>query len=266
MRFVYMLPLNISLGFFKLRGYVFMKIDIVQLKKGIKDGLPIGLGYLPIAFTVGMGIISKGFSIITNALFSLSVSAMATITTTNLMSTGESCLGIFLALFLLNLRHIVLSLALSQRLETNVPLWKKFFVGIGITDENFALAIRNKGEISADYYIGVTVFPWITWVIGAILGSIIGNILPDTLTIAMSMAIYGMLLYALVPSAKESRPALYTIVIAGIFSTLFKWVRPYFLDNKIISFLLSPSISLVLGAILSAAVVAAKFPKKVESV
>ena len=261
-----LLPLNVFSDLIKLRGYIFLKIDTVQLKKGIKDGLPIGLGYLPIAFTVGMGIISKGFSIITNALFSLSVSPMATITTTNLMSTGENYLGIFLALFLLNLRHIVLSLALSQRLGTKVPLWKKFLVGIGITDENFAFAIRNKGEISADYYIGVTIFPWITWIVGAILGSIVGNILPEVLTVAMSMAIYGMLLYALVPSAKESRPALYTIVIAGILSTMFKWISPYFLENKIISFVLSPSISLVLGAILSAAIIAIKFPKNVEDV
>ncbi len=242
----------------------FMKIDVAQFKKGVKDGLPIGLGYLPIAFTVGMGIIAKGFSIITNALFSLSVSAMATITTTNLMSTGEGYIGIFLALFLLNLRHIVLSLALSQRLEANVPLWKKLLVGVGITDENFALTIRKKGEISADYYIGVTIFPWLSWVIGAIAGSIVGNVLPQVLTVAMSMAIYGMLLYALVPSAKESRPALYAMIIAGILSTIFKWIRPYFLDNNVISFILSPSISLVVGAILSASIIAIKFPKKVQ--
>ena len=241
-----------------------MKGLTADFKAGLKDGLPIGLGYLPIAFTVGMGLIAKGFSILVNAMFSLSVSAMATITTTNLMSTGDSYIGIFLALFLLNLRHIVLSLALSQRIEPNVSLLKRLLIGVGITDENFALAIRKKGEITADYYIGVTVFPWVAWILGAIAGSIAGNILPDVVSVAMNMAIYGMLLYALVPSAKESMPALYTIIIAGLLSTFLKWVSQFFKDNKVMSFILSPSISLVFGAILSAAMVAAIFPKKTE--
>ena len=235
-----------------------------QFMTGVKEGLPIGLGYLPIAFTVGMGLISKGFSFLTNFLSSFSVTAMGTITMTSLMSSGETYIGIFLALFLVNLRHIVLSLALSQRLERNVPLFKKFLVGIGITDENFALAIRKDGDISANYYIGVTVFPWICWVVGAVAGSIAGDILPPLLTTAMQMALYGMLLYALVPAAKKSRPALYTMIIAGLLSTAIRWLRPCFTGNKVMSFILSPSISLVFGSIVGAAIVAAKFPSKDE--
>ena len=239
---------------------VFINKEKSQFIAGLKEGLPIGLGYLPIAFTVGMGLISKGFSFLTNALSSFSVTAMGTITMTSLMSSGEAYVGIFLALFLVNLRHVVLSLALSQRLERDVPLLKKFFIGIGITDENFAVAIRKDGDITANYYIGVTVFPWICWVLGAIAGSIAGDILPPILTTAMQMALFGMLLYALVPSAKKSRPALYTIVLAGILSSVLKWLRPHFSGNKIVDFVLSPSISLVLGSILSAAIIAAKFP------
>lgn len=229
---------------------------------GLKDGLPIGLGYLPISFTVGMGLIAKGFSFFTNALSSLSVTAMGTITMTSLMASGESYVGIFMALLLLNLRHVVLSLALSQRLEQNVPTLKKILIGIGITDENFALAIRKEGEITANYYLGVTVFPWICWIAGAIAGSITGNVLPPMITVAMQMAIYGMLLYALVPSAKKSRPALYTIALAGAISTALNLVKPFFIGNKIINFVLSPSISLVFGSILSAAIIALKFPSK----
>ncbi len=227
---------------------------------GLRDGLPIGLGYLPIAFTVGMGIIAKGFSFLTNALSSLSITAMGTITMTSLMASGETYLGIFMALLLLNLRHVVLSLALSQRLERNVPVIKKFLVGLGITDESFAVAISKSGEITANYFIGVAVFPWICWVVGAIAGSIAGDILPQKVTVAMQMAIYGMLLYALVPSAKKSRPALYTIVLAGILSTLIRWLRPFCSGNKVTAFVFSPSISLVLGSILSATIIALKFP------
>lgn len=244
---------------------VFISKEKSQFIAGLKEGLPIGLGYLPIAFTVGMGLISKGFSFLTNALSSFSVTAMGTITMTSLMSSGEAYVGIFLALFLVNLRHIVLSLALSQRLERNVPLFKKFLIGIGITDESFAVAIRKNGDISANYYIGITVFPWICWIVGAIAGSIAGDILPHTLTTAMQMALFGMLLYALVPSAKKSRPALYTIVLAGALSSVLKWLRPHFSGNKIMDFILSPSISLVLGSILSAAIIAAKFPSKKEN-
>lgn len=239
-----------------------MNFNTVQLKKGLKDSLPIALGYLPIAFTVGMAIVAKGISVLMNALFSLSASAIATVTTAKLMVVNSDYLGAFLALFLLNLRHIVLSLALSQRLENNVSLWKRFLIGIGITDENFAFAIRQKGEITADYYIGVTILPWFAWIIGTIVGSVVGNVLPEVLTVSMNMAIYAMLLYALVPGAKESRPALYTIVIAGFLSTAVRYIKPYFVGNKVAFFVLSPSMSLVFGSILSAGLIAAIFPKE----
>jgi len=233
-----------------------------QFMAGVKDGLPIGLGYLPIAVTVGMGLIAKGFSFLTNFLSSFSVTAMGTITMTSLMTSGETYIGIFLALFLINLRHIVLSLALSQKLERNVPIFKRFLIGIGITDENFAVAISKGGEISASYYIGVTVFPWLCWILGAVTGSLVGDILPPTLTTAMQMALCGMLLYALVPSAKKSRTALYTIVLSGLVSTAISRLRPLFANNSVMSFVFSPSISLVIGSILSASIIAAKFPSK----
>ena len=50
-----------------------------SFKKGIKDGIPIGLGYLAVSFTFGMMSVSSGLSIWQAVLISL----------TNLTSAGQ---------------------------------------------------------------------------------------------------------------------------------------------------------------------------------
>lgn len=236
-------------------------------KLGLKDGYPIGLGYFPLAFTLGIGASNLGLALpasISMAL--LSFTGVGQLTTMDLISTHERYIGIFLALLVINLRNIVLSLSMAGKLDPKVGIGKKLFIAMGNTDEIFALTIRKEGKLQANYLFGVIALPYFAWIAGIIIGGIAGDILPHQVTIALGMALYGMLISAIVPAVKESKPVLYVAILSGVLSCVFKWINVFFSSDsivgKIISVLFSKSGVIIIGSLLSAMIVASKFPTK----
>ena len=236
-------------------------------KTGLKDGYPIGLGYFPLAFTLGIGASNLGLALPkTIAMAMLSFTGVGQLTTMDLISTQESYIGIFLALLVINLRNIVLSLSMAGKLDPKVGLGKKLFIAMGNTDEIFALTIRKEGRLQGNYLLGVMALPYFAWFAGAMIGGIAGDILPHQITIALGMALYGMLIASIVPAVKESKPVLYVAILSGVLSCLFKWFNTLFtgdsMVDKIFSILFSKSGVIIIGSLVSAMVVASKFPTK----
>ena len=236
-------------------------------KTGLKDGYPIGLGYFPLAFTLGIGASNLGLALPTSITMAmLSFTGIGQLTTMDLISTHESYIGIFLALLVINLRNIVLSLSMAGKLDSKVGLGKKLFIAMGNTDEIFALTIRKEGRLQGNYLLGVMALPYFAWFAGVIVGGIAGDILPQPITVALGMALYGMLIASIVPAVKESRPVMYVAILSGVLSCLFKWLNTLFNGDstidKIFSILFSKSGVIIIGSLASAMVVAAKFPTK----
>ncbi|MDQ5984002.1 MAG: hypothetical protein RUMPE_01031 [Eubacteriales bacterium SKADARSKE-1] len=234
-------------------------------KTGLKDGYPIGFGYLPLAFTLGIGASNMGLKLpVSIAMSMLSFTGVGQLTAMDLISRGESYVGFFLALLVINLRNIVLSLSMAQKLEPKTSLGKKLVLAMGNTDEIFALTIRREGKLPANYLLGVMTLPYAAWFVGAFVGSVAGDVLPPQITIAMKMALYAMLIASVVPAIKESRPILYVAVISGLLSCVLKWLRPLFTGEsgfeKVVSGLLSPSGVLIIGSLVSAGIIGALFP------
>lgn len=234
-------------------------------KTGLKDGYPIGLGYLPLAFTLGIGASNMGLKLpVSIAMSMLSFTGVGQLTAMDLISRGESYIGFFLALLVINLRNIVLSLSMSQKLDPKTKLGKKLVLAMGNTDEIFALTIRREGKLPANYLIGVMAMPYATWFLGAFVGSVAGDILPVQITIAMKMALYAMLIASVVPAAKESKPILFVALISGTLSCVLKWIKPLFDGtsgfDKIMSTILSPSGVIIIGSIVSAGIIGSMFP------
>lgn len=233
-----------------------MKEKASLLKKGLKDGFPIGLGYLPLAFTLGMNATTGGFKLLESVVMSaLSFTGVGQMTTMTLMSEHSTYLGLFIALLVINLRNIVLSLSLAQRINTNVGFFKRLVMAMGNTDEIFALTIRSKGEIPANYFLGVMTLPYAAWIAGALLGSIASTLVPQEICTAMKMALYAMLIASVVPACKESKPILYTASLSGVLSCVLQWIPS-------IKEVLKPSGIIVVGSLISAIIVAILFPVK----
>lgn len=223
-------------------------------KTGLKDGLPIGIGYLPVAFTLGVNAQGYGHSMCKSlAMSALSFTGVGQMTLMDLMSRSASYIGIFMSLLLINLRNIALSLSLAQRIDGNTSFFKKLIMSMGNTDEIFALTIRRKGQIPTDYFLGVMTLPYVAWMLGTLAGGIIGDVLPSDISIAMKMALYGMLIASVVPAAKASKPILFVSVLSGVLSCILQWIEP-------LKELIQASGILIIGSLLSAVLAAVLFP------
>ena len=155
---------------------------------------------------------------------------------------------------------------MAGKLDPKVGLGKKLFIAMGNTDEIFALTIRKEGKLRGNYLLGVMALPYFAWFAGMIVGGVAGDILPHQITIALGMALYGMLIASIVPAVKESKPVMYVAILSGVLSCVFKWLNALFtgdsMIDKIFSVLFSKSGVIIIGSLVSAMVVASKFPTK----
>ena len=117
-----------------------------------------------------------------------------------------------------------MSLSLSQKVDKTVNTLYRFVIGMGITDEIFAVAMSRDRKVSRYYMFGLIVVPYIGWAGGTFAGAVIGGILPEIVRSALGIAIYGMFLAIIIPKAREDSAYLKVILIAVLLSCLFHWV------------------------------------------
>ena len=233
------------------------KAVINRWADGIRDGIPIGLGYLSVSFTFGMMAVSYG----------IPVWAAAAISMTNLTSAGQfagismiaasaSYLEVALTQLVINIRYALMSLSLSQRLEKRVKTLGRMGVSFGITDEIFAVASTKEAKVGKRYMAGLILVPYIGWAAGTLLGAAAGTFLPEAIRSALGIAIYGMFLAIIVPAAKKSFPVFVVVLLAVALNCMFRWV-PIFSH-------ISSGFVIILCSVAAAAAGALLFPKREE--
>ena len=194
----------------------------MNFKRGIQDGIPIGLGYFAVSFTFGMMAVSGGLTAWQAVLISL----------TNLTSAGQFAgLGIIVAggsmwemaltQLVINLRYCLMSFSLSQKLEKNISTGHRLAVAFGVTDEIFGVSASQEGRLSPWYNYGVMSMAIPGWTLGTLVGAVLGNVLPGFLVSALNVAIYGMFLAVIIPPAKKNKSVLGVVIGAMAISTVF---------------------------------------------
>jgi predicted branched-subunit amino acid permease len=199
-----------------------------QFIHGLKRGLPIAMGYLPVSFTFGLMAVNGGLPLWMTVFISLSnVTSAGQFAGTKLILAGAGYLEITLTTFVINIRYMLMSLSLSQKLEPKIPLWQRLIFGFGITDETFLVASSEPGLLTNEYMLGLISTPILGWTLGTLLGGLICSALPEALSAAMGIALYSMFIAILVPPAKASRPVLY-IILVSVATTLVLRYLPLF--------------------------------------
>ncbi len=79
---------------------------------------------------------------------------------TKLIIAGAPLFEIALTTFVINIRYLLMSFALSQKLVPNTSMLKRALISFGITDETFALAALEKDDISFSYMVGLICLPY----------------------------------------------------------------------------------------------------------
>lgn len=192
--------------------------------RGIKAGIPIGLGYLSVSFTFGIMAITYGLSWWQAVLISmLTVTSAGQLAGIGIMVHPGQYLEMLISQLTINVRYSFMSISISQKTDRKFSGIWKWILGFMMTDEIFAVASQEK-SVTRSFFAGLSVLPYLGWSLGTLLGAILGNILPDRLMSALSIAIYGMFVAIVVPEMKKSRPVILVVILACLFSCMFQYL------------------------------------------
>ena len=219
-------------------------------KNGIKDGVPIALGYFAVSIAFGVTATNLGVPYFISILISL----------TNLTSAGQlagvaivavlgTVLEIILTQLVINARYFLMSLTLSQKLDGNFKTLDRFLCAFGITDEIFAVAVSKK-EVSKNYMYGLMLLPIIGWTSGTAIGAILGNVLPQIIVNALSIALFAMFIAIVIPATLEYKKIFPVILISAGLSCCFYFIPLLSTISSGIAYIFCALISAIIGAIL----------------
>ena len=204
------------------------------LGEGVRDGLPIGLGYLSVSFTFGILAVSKGLSWIQAGLISLlNITSAGQVAGLGIMTTAGGILAMIISQIVINLRYSLMGISLSQKADKSMTPLLRILLAYGITDEIFGVAVSKKYEFGARYFFGLTVLPVLGWVAGTVIGALLGQIFPPFLTNALAIGIYGMFVSIVMPKAKHDKVILTSSLLSCIVSVLLFYIP--FLSEHITS-------------------------------
>lgn len=185
-------------------------------RQGMRDGIPIGLGYLAVSFSLGIAARNAGLSPFQGFLTSFLVNASAgEYAGFTLIAAGGTYLEMVIMTLIVNARYLLMSCAMSQRVHPGLPWYHRLLMAYDITDELFAIAIARPGYLNPNYTYGAVLTAAPGWAVGTALGCIAGNLMPLRLASAFSVALFGMFLAVIIPPARKNH------VIAGLIAICF---------------------------------------------
>ncbi|MGC4377828.1 AzlC family ABC transporter permease [Fictibacillus sp. Mic-4] len=216
----------------------------LSFRTGVQAGISLAIGYMPIAFAYGLLSKTTGLTFWETVAMSAFVFAGASqYTALSMIAAGANLLEIVLTTFFMNIRHLLMSTSINEKVEPD-KWWKKALYGFMITDESFSVAAtREEKMLSTPFMFGLGVIGYGSWVVNSALGYLIGAGLPQTLQTGMAVALYAMFIGLLVPAAKKSRKVILLAGTAAILNSLFSLYEPLNAGWRII---LSTLISAVL--------------------
>lgn len=190
--------------------------------KGVKDGLPICLGYVSVSFVFGMMCVESGLPAWVATLISMTnLTSAGQFAGLSLILSGAPLVEIGITTFVINLRYMLMSLSLSQKVDAKMSTFTRALLSFGNTDEVFAVCMQQKGPVTTPYMSGLVACVYVGWALGTILGATVTGILPPMVRSAMGIAIYGMFIAIIIPPSRTLRPVLLTVLISMAISSLF---------------------------------------------
>lgn len=227
------------------------------LRDGLLSGVPIGMGYFAVAFSLGIAARSAGLTPFQGFLASLLTTASAgeyaAFTT---IAARATVLELAAIVLVANARYLLMSCALTLRIAPDMPFFHRFFIGLHVTDEIFGVTVARSGYLDPFFCYGAMLTAVPPWAVGTALGIALGNLLPARAVSALSVALYGMFLAIIVPPARKSRVVL-ALVVGGFALS--------FLASRLLP-VLSSGTRIILLTLLLAGLAAALFPVKEEEV
>ncbi|MDS1031004.1 AzlC family ABC transporter permease [Bacillota bacterium LX-D] len=224
--------------------------------QGVEAGVPILMGYVPIAFTFGLLAKSLNVSATLAILMSLTNYAGASqFIGIKLMAMNVQMVEIVMTTFVVNIRHFLMSFCISKKLGPNVSMPMRALLGFGLTDENFVVASMQPDEkITPMFLLGAETISYLGWGGGTILGVVVSEAMPESMSNSIGLALYVMFLGLIIPPMKQSK------VICGI-SFIAMFISAVLTYTPVLSEI-SLGFRIVLTIIITSTIGAVFFPDK----
>lgn len=222
-----------------------------QFARGLYHGIPVMLGYLSVSFGFGILAIQKNLSILAAIGISLSnLTSAGQVAGVGIIAAGGSMLEMILCQLVINIRYSLMSLTLSQRLDSSFTLTHRLIAAFGVTDEIFAIAASRPEPLTPKYMYGLMTLPIIGWTVGTAVGAAAGSAMPAPLTAALSLMLYGMFIAIIIPPAKKRPRVLFVVLLSAGLSILFRYLLP----------MVGEGFAVIICAVLSCVIAALLFP------
>ena len=224
---------------------------------GIRDGIPICLGYFSVSMAFGIAASKIGLPVWAAIFTSLTnVTSAGQFAGINIMQELGGLLEFAITTLIINMRYFLMSLSVSQKVDVRMKFGQRFLIAFGITDEVFAVSMRREGALTTAYMLGLILTPVIGWTSGTAVGALVTSIMPPALSSAMGIALYGMFIAIVVPPARESRNVFFAVILAIAASVIF-YYAPYLRD-------LSSGWTIIIITVAVSALCATLFPLRIE--
>lgn len=228
-----------------------------EFLQGARDGFPICLGYFSVSMAFGLTAVLGGLPLWSAVLISLTnLTSAGQVAGVNLLLAHGAMVELAMTTLIINMRYFLMSLSVSQKVESGMSMKKRLAVAFGITDEIFAVSMQRPKALTASYMAGLILVPMLGWTGGTLVGAVATSFMPRMLSQAMGIAMFGMFIAIIVPPAREKKSVLFTVVLAIAASLAFTYLPGLKL--------LSGGWAIILITILASAVAAWRFPIEVQ--
>lgn len=195
-----------------------------RFRKGLIDGLPIGIGYLSVSFAFGIFAVSGGLGILEALLISMTnLTSAGQLAAVPIIISGGMLSELIASQVIINLRYALMSVSLSQKFDKTVTLRDRFIIAFFNTDEIFAVSVSKPENVGRAYMYGLAIPPFLGWSLGTLLGGLAGDILPTLITNALGIAIYGMFIAIVAPVAKKNLSVAGCVLVSAVLSCAFRY-------------------------------------------
>ncbi len=188
-----------------------------RLWSGVRLAWPVVMGYVPIGFAMGVLAGNTGLSPIeTGAMSALVYAGASQFVAVALLAGGAPAVSIVATTFLVNLRHLLMSAALSPFLRGVRPATLAA-LGFFITDETFAVShgeFTRAGRGDPLLFLGLGVTAYLSWLAATVAGAWLGGILAAPEALGFDFALPAMFI-GLLAGQLRSRAARVAALLAA---------------------------------------------------
>jgi len=144
---------------------------------GFRQSLPVLFGYVPLGIAFGVLFSDLGYHWLWATAMGLFIYAgAAQFLAVGLIANQAGLLEVFVAVFLLNARHLVYGLSLIARLRLSG--WRRWYLIFALTDETYSLltSLEQQAPDQRDrLQLRIAALNHLYWVLGCTLGAWLGS-------------------------------------------------------------------------------------------